>query len=133
MDNSPVVVLLDTKENRIERILNDYVICQYRELEKLHGEYGFEVFSREILKSTDAIRRRLGGLRHQRVRVLVEKALSDHAKGSLDSHRAWINFLISEYYDPMYTFQMKNKSERIIFSGTADMIKDWFINQSFST
>ena len=64
---------------------------------------------------------------------MVEKALSDHSKGIIDSHRAWINFLISEYYDPMYTFQMKNKSERIIFSGTADMIKDWLENQSFSS
>ena len=132
MDDSPVIVLLEEKENRIERILNDYIISQYEELKNLNGEFAFEVFSNQLLNSTDAIRKRLGGQRHQEVRVMVEKALSDHSKGIIESHRAWINFLLSEYYDPMYAFQMKNKSERITFSGTAAMIKDWLQDQYFT-
>ena len=132
MDDSPIIVLLEEKENRIERILNDYIISQYEELKNLHGEFAFDVFSNQLLNSTDAIRRRLGGQRHQEVRVMVEKALSDHSKGIIGSHRAWINFLLSEYYDPMYAFQMKNKSERITFSGTAAMIKDWLQDQYFT-
>ena len=132
MDNSPVVVLEAPKEHRIERILNDYVICQYKELSELHGTGAFKLFSDQMLTATDAIRRRLGGERHREVRALMEKALFVHSEGNLESHREWIDFLLSEYYDPMYAYQMKNKSERILFSGTSDMIQDWLRNHYFS-
>lgn len=35
----------------------------------------------------------------------------------MDLHRAWIEGLLKEYYDPMYAFQRESKGARIEFVG----------------
>ena len=125
MDASPVVVLNEPLEQRIERIRRDYIISQYDELCELNPDGAIELLSEQLLSATDAIRRRLGGVHHQEVRKLVENALTQHAKGDLDAHRHWIGFLLSNYYDPMYNYQMDKKKERVVFAGDRKEVIDW--------
>ena len=40
-------------------------------------------------------------------------------------HNDWIEHLLSNYYDPMYEYQLKRKSERIVFSGDSVAVKDF--------
>jgi tRNA 2-selenouridine synthase len=71
-----------------------------------------------MLASLNNIHKRLGGERHQRMLALMEAALAEQARsGAVDQHCAWIEGLLSEYYDPMYAFQRESKGERIEFAG----------------
>jgi tRNA 2-selenouridine synthase len=56
----------------------------------------------------------------------MEDALEEQARsGSVDLHRAWIEGLLSEYYDPMYAFQREKKGARIEFAGERDAVLDY--------
>jgi tRNA 2-selenouridine synthase len=118
MQRFPMVWLEDGLEGRVERILRDYVIDLCAEFVAVHGEDGFARFSERLLESLNNIRKRLGGERHQRLYQLLEAALAEQARsGSVDLHRAWIEGLLKEYYDPMYAFQRESKGARIEFVG----------------
>ncbi|VVO06135.1 tRNA 2-selenouridine(34) synthase MnmH [Pseudomonas fluorescens] len=118
MQRFPMVWLEDSLQGRVERILRDYVIDLCAEFIAVHGEQGFALFSERLLASLNNIHKRLGGERHQRMLALMEAALAQQASsGAVDQHRAWIEGLLSEYYDPMYAFQRESKGDRIEFVG----------------
>ncbi len=69
------------------------------------------------------IHKRLGGERHQRVLKAFEDALQRQQEtGLTDGHRGWIEILLSEYYDPMYDYQMTKNDYPIIFQGSIDEV-----------
>lgn len=127
MQEYPLVWLEDSFENRVERILKDYVIDLLAEFVALHGaEQGFPAFAERLRQSLSNIQRRLGGERAQRLLALMDSALAEQARsGAVDLHRAWIEGLLREYYDPMYAFQHEKKRERVIFAGDRDAIIDY--------
>ena len=61
---------------------------------------------------------------------MVENALIQHAKGDLEAHRHWIGFLLNNYYDPMYHYQMDKKKERVVFAGNRKEIIDWLFDKT---
>ncbi|NVZ24838.1 tRNA 2-selenouridine(34) synthase MnmH [Pseudomonas gingeri] len=118
MQQFSMVWLEDSLESRVERILRDYVVQLCAEFVAVHGEQGFKLFAERLLASLDNIHKRLGGERHQRMRGLMADALAEQERsGSVDLHRAWIQGLLNEYYDPMYAFQRESKGARIEFAG----------------
>ena len=126
MQRYPMVWLEDSLQGRVERILRDYVIDLCAEFIVVHGDHGFALFSERLLESLNNIRKRLGGERHLRLLLLMEAALAEQAhSGSVDLHRAWIEGLLNEYYDPMYAFQRQKKGARIEFSGDQGAVLDY--------
>ncbi|WP_339431916.1 MULTISPECIES: tRNA 2-selenouridine(34) synthase MnmH [unclassified Pseudomonas] len=118
MQQYPMVWLEDSFEDRVERILRDYVVDLSAEFSAVHGEDGFVLFSQRLLESLNNVQKRLGGERHQRMLTLMEEALAEQARsGAVDLHRGWIEGLLREYYDPMYVFQREKKGGRIEFAG----------------
>ncbi|BCQ61180.1 hypothetical protein PBOI14_29300 [Pseudomonas sp. Boi14] len=118
MQGLPMVWLEDSLANRVQRILDDYVVNLCAEFVAVHGEQGFALFAERLLESLNKIHKRLGGERHQRLFLLMEAALAEQARsGDVERHRAWIEGLLGEYYDPMYAFQRESKGARIEFSG----------------
>ena len=126
MNTAPVVVLKEPIEQRIDRILHDYIVAQFNELQTAHGAQAHQILSEQLLTATDAIRKRLGGMVHQQVRLLVSNALQQHASGNIEGHRSWIGMLLQQYYDPMYSYQLAQKQDRVVFSGSSEEIRDWF-------
>jgi tRNA 2-selenouridine synthase len=123
MQQFPMVWLEDSLHGRVERILRDYVVDLCAEFIGAHGEEGFTLFSERLLASLNNVRKRLGGERHQRMLILMEDALAEQARsGAVDLHRAWIEGLLVEYYDPMYVFQREKKGARIEFAGERDEV-----------
>ncbi|MNH41746.1 tRNA 2-selenouridine synthase [compost metagenome] len=43
----------------------------------------------------------------------------------MDLHRAWIEGLLVEYYDPMYAFQREKKGARIEFAGECGAVLEY--------
>lgn len=125
MQRFPMVWLEDSFEDRVQRIMRDYVIDLCAEFLALHGEdEGFALFAARLLQSLDNIRKRLGGELHARLRLIMEQALAEQSgSGVVELHRGWIEGLLSEYYDPMYVYQRESKAERIEFVGEAEAVR----------
>lgn len=119
MKQYPMVWLEDSFGNRVERILRDYVTNLSAEFVALHGEEaGPLLFADRLRQSLLNVRKRLGGERYQHLADLLQLALHEQLRsGAVDLHRAWIESLLNEYYDPMYAFQRDAKAERIEFAG----------------
>ncbi len=120
MQQAPLVWLEDSQENRIGRILSDYVTAMHAEFAALHAdpERAFAAFSDYLLNSLLRIRKRLGGEQHQQLDALMQQALTEQqSSGDETLHRAWIKGLLENYYDPMYAYQRESKQARVVFSG----------------
>ncbi|WP_053150574.1 tRNA 2-selenouridine(34) synthase MnmH [Pseudomonas protegens] len=131
MQGLPMVWLEDSLANRVQRILDDYVVNLCAEFVAVHGEQGFALFAERLLESLNKIHKRLGGERHQRLFLLMEAALAEQARsGDVERHRAWIEGLLGEYYDPMYAFQRESKGARIEFSGEHGAVLDYLRQRS---
>ena len=67
-----------------------------------------------MLEALKRIKKRLGGQRYVEIRNILEQALIND---DLNLDRDWIVRLLREYYDPMYDYQIENKSHRIVLEG----------------
>ena len=123
MQTSPILWLEDSLENRENRILQDYVVEQRVDHDKVHGSMAPERFATHLHESLFRVRKRLGGERYERARQAMDEALRIQERtGEVEAHRVWIRLLLSEYYDPMYVHQKAQKASRIIYSGPADAL-----------
>ncbi|MCP5208125.1 MAG: tRNA 2-selenouridine(34) synthase MnmH [Hahellaceae bacterium] len=128
MANCPMMVLEEPIEYRIDVVLQDYVIDMTAAYLKRDGEtQGWESFSKYLLDSLGRIERRLGGERKAQVEALMREAIR-HQQQTNDytGHREWINAILTNYYDPMYDYQLEKKSHRILSRGDrASLIKEF--------
>ena len=128
MQTAPLLWLEDSFENRTQRILQDYVIDQRAAHDAVFGDDGADKFSAHLRDSLFRIRKRLGGERYERARVLMHEALqAQEATGYAEGHEAWIALLLHEYYDPMYVHQKAQKQHRIVVCGDADTLAHFVI------
>ena len=130
MGQAPLAVIERPLEERVEQSLKDYIIdleAGYRHVLDTDAA-GAEAHIREhILGAIDRVAKRLGGVRHRRVRSMAESALDAwYARGEREGLRDLIRVMLVDYYDPMYDYQLRNKRERIAFSGSPDEVADWF-------
>lgn len=133
MKEFPLVWLEDSLENRVERILQDYVVDMAAEFVALHGEgeQAFSAFRDHLSGSLSRIVKRLGGERFARLNTIMQQALDEQAaEGKVDTHRGWIAGLLNEYYDPMYAFQRESKAARVVFAGEQAAVIDYLKAQT---
>lgn len=133
MKQAPLVVLLEENEQRVENIFHEYITQSLLDYQRHYGEQpGFSVWSENLLNSLTKVQRRLGGERFRQAMQLMQHALSLHqSHNRLDAHRQWIEYILHEYYDPMYDYQISQKAHRIVFQGTAEDILD-YIKQNYN-
>jgi tRNA 2-selenouridine synthase len=130
MSQASLIWLEDSFANRVDRILQDYVVGQYQEHVGFYGEAAFETYSLHLTSALNRIEKRLGGVRHQHARKLLQVALDEQgSSGSFEAHRLWIEYLLREYYDPMYLHQRSQKVHRGIFSGNLEEVRAYVQSQ----
>ena len=127
METAPLVLLEAGDDERVDITLQEYVHDSLGAFQNTIGtETGFADWAAYLQNSMDRIRRRLGGDRHARVSDMLQEAIARHAaNGDTEGHRAWIAYLLHEYYDGMYEYQLGKKSHRIVFSGTQGEVCDY--------
>ena len=125
MKEAPIVLLEDSTENRVVRIFDEYIVRQWRQYERNFLAAAYNAFSDYLETAIDAIRKRLGGAGHKVVRGLLDKALSAQQSGDFEQHKLWIHTLLEDYYDPMYSYQLEKKGDRIRFRGSMEEILHW--------
>ncbi|MBE8190517.1 MAG: tRNA 2-selenouridine(34) synthase MnmH [Candidatus Thioglobus sp.] len=114
-----LIILTASLDERVEISLKAYVA------EMLAG-FGFADFSNYWLMSLLKIQKRLGSERHKKLHNLSQNALQlQQQTGAISGFRPIVKSLLVDYYDPMYDYQIKNKSRRIKFTGNAAEVLDY--------
>lgn len=127
MQTAPLVLVEEAVESRVQVVLEDYIIDLGKRFQSRLGVKDGDVAHRErLLDGLDRIRKRLGGAQHQAIRALMEAAFEKQAAtGSTEPHRDWICALLSDYYDPMYRYQLKKRQGEILFRGSRQAVIDF--------
>ncbi|RLU03941.1 MAG: tRNA 2-selenouridine(34) synthase MnmH [Ketobacter sp.] len=133
MGQAPVVFLEASLEERIEHSYRNYILIKLQEWQQFLGEEaGFEAFAEDLTKSLYRVRKRLGGVRYREINVLLEAALVAHRQGDPSHHRDLIRFLLVEYYDPMYDYQIGKRKELVVFRGDREAVQDFLARSADS-
>ncbi len=127
MSQSPLVILEATLEERIANSIEEYVTRSLQEYRQQYGEEeGFRQWEAYAVDSLQRISRRLGGVRHREMERELTGAIEQMRRGAPhDVHAGWIARLLTEYYDPMYDYQLEQKRERILFSGDMQALMEY--------
>ena len=120
MNSSTLVLIQEPMENRIKNIYNEYVS---KEIE-LTDEHKVLISLRSKLQK---ISKRLGGTNYKIVDNLIKDAFQ---KNDYNIHYEWIKTLLESYYDKMYDYQINQKKDRCIESGTWDEINHFLMSYS---
>ena len=118
MLQAPIALVEKTFEERVEHIYKEYVTEALDE----HRDAGLTPadllarYEEALLR----IKRRLGGARLADLTLRLQ-----HAFAGKTDHRDWISYLLREYYDPMYDFQLERKTTRIRFRGRNADVADF--------
>lgn len=136
LQDAPVILLEVPKEERVEISYQEYVIDTCTAFVELHHgntETGFAAFQDYLLSSLQKIKRRLGGDRYQQVVQMMQSALQIQAKtGSTSAHYDWVRFILLDYYDPMYNYQLSKKQQRVVFQGTVTEVRAYLSEQGIT-
>ena len=121
------IILEATLEERIKNTRLEYIDAALLEYQSIHGaERGFERWADYLLGSLDRIRKRLGDVRHSEIRELLSNAIEKQRHtAETKQHNGWISTLLTDYYDPMYDYQLGKKEKNIVFTGDAEALKAW--------
>jgi len=132
MQASPLVWLEAPFEERVERVLRDYVLGHAAEFTAQHGQQaGFDAYAARLREAMAAIARRLGGERYGRLSALLDQALArQQDQGEVGLHRGWIEVLLRDYYDPMYDYQREKRAARVVFRGDRAAVTAWLRERS---
>ena len=108
MQSSKLVVLKVSTDERVNNILDEYV------LQILKTSNNVQELLNQYLFSLEKIKKRLGDKLFKEISDLMIKAFK---MDNLDSHKKWISKLLIEYYDPMYNYKLKLRKEYIVHIG----------------
>lgn len=126
MKSSPIALIEEDLEFRTQTILNDYIGDNSQQFLAADPEHGLEHFYEYLLGSLAKIQRRLGGERYSVIQDLMEDALSEQMNGEgNEAHALWIRRLLTDYYDPMYAYQLGKNLGRIAFRGNSREFLEW--------
>lgn len=128
MKQAPLIILEESLESRIDIVVLDYVVELLEDHQRVHGEeQGWHSYAEYMISAMDRIRKRLGNERHQTIKTLLEHALDRQEQtGDIEAHREWISQLLSDYYDPMYDYQLNKKEQPVLFRGNRQDVMAWF-------
>ncbi len=130
MQTAPVAVIDDPFDVRVTRLHEEYVDLMRVEFERCYGkEQGWAAFAEYLRHGMYAIRKRLGMERYQELARVMDDALQTHlSTNKSDKHLDWLIPLLKDYYDPMYTYQLSKKADRIVFRGDYAEVRDYLLS-----
>lgn len=123
MQEAPLLELDIPLEERVTVVLEDYVVDLGQRYRDAFGDTGPQQHRERLQADLARTRKRLGGERYQTVSSLMETAFdAQEGNGAIDGHRAWITLLLRDYYDPMYDYQMRQRSGERLMVGDREQV-----------
>jgi tRNA 2-selenouridine synthase len=118
MQSSEVLVLECSFEERIERILHEYVINNPLIENLTKPEERASRLEEYLVTSLTKISKKLGGQRTKELIQITKLACKQQLENNdLSAHRKWIEIVLGKYYDPPYDKYLRSYSDRIVFTG----------------
>ena len=123
---SPMAVVEQSMAERVEVIIEDYVLDLGRRFTAVHGQPGTALHREKLQDDLGRIRKRLGGERYQQVSDIMAAAFAAQDESDdLALHQEWITTLLEQYYDPMYEYQLAQRAGDVVFRGSRDDVVAW--------
>ena len=132
MQAAPCVLLETDLAQRVSIAIDDYVVDLTRRLQTfLPRDDAITHLGERHRHSLYRIRKRLGGVRYEQARKLLDAAVCAHRDhDALDGYRPFVALLLKDYYDPMYDYQLSQRSTRVLLRGDAETLRDWATTSS---
>ncbi len=125
MQTASIALVEVSIDERVAHIKKEYVTDALLEAATMGVPDG--QIQQNYLDALQRIKRRLGGLRQSEMETRLNQAFTRQG-----SHESWISYLLTEYYDPMYDFQLSKKSERIAFRGDRKEVLEFLQTKQIS-
>lgn len=127
MVESPIVVVDDPFDVRLERLREEYFTHMWQDFSAAYGEEaGWQEYAEYLHHGLFAIRRRLGLQRFAELTALLDSALIEQQRtGRTEAHYSWLAPLLNDYYDPMYRYQLEKKADNIVYRGEFNAVAAW--------
>ena len=126
MQNSPLALIEATLEDRVDKIFTDYIVSNYNDYYSSDSENSLALFSTFLTTSLERIKKRLGAENYEKIKKQMNSiSTPPNTSDAMESHRQWITTLLTEYYDPMYEYQLEKKLYRIVFRGNSAEFDNW--------
>lgn len=123
MAAAPLLRLEYPLEQRVDVLIEDYIVDLGARFVRAHGEQGRDLHRERLLGDLARTRKRLGGARHQEIAALMGAAFDAQAQsGDPQLHREWIRRMLTDYYDPMYSYQLSQREGRCLASGDRETL-----------
>lgn len=121
------ITLVTDIETRIDYAIEDYIDSLLKlYLSQMNQQQAIQTLAERHKLSLTKIRKRLGPERHLKACALLDKALKQLAdQNSTTGFRGFIHLLLTQYYDPMYEYQLSKKHRVCIFSGSSEQILEY--------
>ncbi len=126
MAQAPFIFLECRLEQRISIIREEYITKNWPLYQQHYQETADNKFSSFVLDNLTRIKKRLGGVRYQKIHSSFALALKKlFSTGESSLFEEGISLLLVEYYDPMYRYQIQKKQIDILFRGQEAEILAW--------
>lgn len=123
LSKAPLVVLQTADEERIEITFNEYIVSAQESYKNIFASDYLREWTKDIQSAMSRISKRLGSQRYQILCDIFENALNEQTNhGTLHLYKDWIAFLLREYYDPMYDYQIQKNASRVAYRGSHEEI-----------
>jgi len=128
LSSAPLIILETPTVQRVEITFSEYV-CKAQELyKKVFGDDFLEIWALEMKNAMQRIKKRLGGVRYKIACELFDVALKgQRTLESKEAYKVWVEYLLKEYYDPMYDYQIEMNHSRIVFRGSSEEIERYLV------
>ncbi len=127
----PRVIVDEPLDARVGLIIRDYIQQPLAAMQHNRSrEEALDQLEVQLRAALDRIRRRLGGSRHQDLAAAMADAFHQHRQQDSDTgHATWIAPLLTDYYDPMYDYMLKQRQGPVLFQGSRSAVLQWLSDQ----
>lgn len=130
MAAAPLLVLEYPLEDRIDVVLEDYIVDLGGRFAAAYGAEGPARHRERLLNDLYRTRKRLGGERYQHIAALMAAAFDQQEQqGDPSLHRAWIGRLLEDYYDPMYRYQLSQRDGERLCTGDRTQLHEFVLQE----
>ena len=119
---SPVVWLETSTEERCRSIAHEYVIDLIKE--GFESEFVFKKLSTSIA----LLRKKLGSDLTSQLQLALKKAFDTNPTDT-EAHFAWIEPLLTRYYDKLYHYSFNRNPRTVLFKGNQKECTEWIQNR----
>ncbi|WP_148252624.1 tRNA 2-selenouridine(34) synthase MnmH [Aidingimonas lacisalsi] len=133
MERAPRIRVEMPLDWRLEQIRRDYIDDLWAIYQNQFGDWlGWALMRKQLSSALLRLKKRLGSARLARLQRLQSLAFTEHERGNRQAHEAWLAPLLTEYYDPMYRYQLEKHSHCFLHVGDwhscLEAAREWSAN-----